>query len=56
MKQVIIECANSAESDALWQQYGTWTAHYTKFLKELSYDMVLKNFQDILSSVMVPLL
>lgn len=33
MKQVVIKCANHAESDALLHQYNIWTTCYTKFLK-----------------------
>lgn len=43
IRQVVTECVNPAESDLFSHQYRLWAFYYTKFLKELSYGVVLKN-------------
>lgn len=44
MKQAGTLGVNTAESDALWKKYGLWVVYYIKFLKELSYGVVINNF------------
>lgn len=42
--QVVTNCANPADSDALFDEYMNFLADYYKSQKDISYEEVLKNF------------
>lgn len=52
MRQVITNCVNPPESNALRDQYMDWSIYCFTFFKKLSYEVVLEKFIPKLNEVM----